>query len=453
MVRFITQAEYAPGSLQPLGPGLGDVLTSIFSAKRAKEAQQKAEARQAELDAFRTDEAKARRAGEELQRRMQAFQFQDAAAKRAQEEAAGLLGSEAPSVEGAEAGLPELAPGLVGPPSMGPQRFATVPAQTDPLSGAVLAPERKVRLTYRDEAERDEERRALASGKLVKLPDDPRLGGMAGKTVAASIADGLLANLVKAPEKRAPLQALDTKTGKPAFVGQDELEAEPDRYQPIRTGVNVNLKAPAAAGGISSERQTRLTNILPEAGDWRSLTASTPVIDSESTRGGNKAALQEWAAGNGLLYPDKKNKEIVLAAKGDLADIEQVKQLLADPEVQKDIGAYAGRFTNFLAKGWAGEGKVNPKTLRLRSSLNAMSAKKRHDIYGAAVTGTEQTFAEGFIPALDQGLDAVLSSVGEFEDNLVRGLDARFGSGELPRKGGTPRTQTAGKGADPLGLR
>jgi hypothetical protein len=47
------------------------------------------------------------------------------------------------------------------------------------------------------------------------------------------------------PVKPQPTRdVLDTTTGKPAFKSEAEIAAEPGRYQPMRTGVNVNVQAP-----------------------------------------------------------------------------------------------------------------------------------------------------------------------------------------------------------------
>jgi len=56
------------------------------------------------------------------------------------------------------------------------------------------------------------------------------------------------------PTKETRREALDTTTGKPVFVTDAQVDAEPGRYQPMRSGVNVNLQAPG--GGKADPLKT-----------------------------------------------------------------------------------------------------------------------------------------------------------------------------------------------------
>jgi hypothetical protein len=214
----------------------------------------------------------------------------------------------------------------------------------------------------------------------------------------------------------------------------------------------MNLKQSLIGQELTPEARQEFLNA--SAKGWRDYDASKLSESNFSTRTGlNRSKAKMLANKYGVVIPDRDTHKITMAAKGELADIEELQNLMADPEVREWLGAYAGRVTNWAAKGWLaplGDVPVPQKVWTFRSNLNTLAASTRHDIYGAAVTGTEVPFAEGFIPSMTQGINAMQANIQEARDQIERGLDARWGS---PGGEAAPEEpQATGSAEDPLGI-
>jgi hypothetical protein len=212
-----------------------------------------------------------------------------------------------------------------------------------------------------------------------------------------------------------------------------------------------NTKAIAESkkeGGGIPESIVKDIGRLP--GSWREWNASYPTRDSFSVRNNEQASAIALANGAGKVLPSKKQGDSMLAAKASLSDIGQAQMLLSDPEVREYVGAFQGKMTNFLAKGWAdawgGEKQVPTKVRKFRAALNRLNAEERHRIYGSALTNTESAFAEGFISSVDSSGANIEASLGEFADDLGRSMDAMWGS---PGEGATAPAPKASGGIDP----
>jgi hypothetical protein len=114
-------------------------------------------------------------------------------------------------------------------PGLGAHYAITPPSQYDPNAGI----EQQI-LTFRKEFDPNRPK-----GQVVTTV------GPDGKTPVEqyATAEDLQKGVPKyvAPTHQGLQQALDTTTKKPVFVSAEAIAAEPGRYQPMRTGVNVNV--------------------------------------------------------------------------------------------------------------------------------------------------------------------------------------------------------------------
>lgn len=226
-----------------------------------------------------------------------------------------------------------------------------------------------------------------------------------------------------------------------AFVGPDGVSYQENAQTgETRRTPGVGAKPTEPKGGIP---ETIVQDIgrLPE--DWRDWNASLVTRDAFSVRNNEQAHAIATANASGKILPTKKQGEIIETAKATLSDIAQAEQLLADPEVARAVGAYAGKMTNFLAKGWAdpfgGEAAVSPKVRQFRATINRLGAEERHRIFGAALTAIESRWASGFIPEMTQSGATVGASLAAFRGDIERGMDAmwrRKVGGARPTPGG-----------------
>lgn len=299
---------------------------------------------------------------------------------------------------------PEIGPAVansidrMSPVSVGPLvSGVTIPGMEDVDTGASVAP-RRVPVKFQEDVAAEEQRAGAQKAAQVGAEEKARVAAR-GKQVEKEI---------------------DLGNKKKIYYTDGTVEYEP---------VGIKPKAPGAAieTGLPEERQARLLRILPEAGDWQAITIRTPSIDNETTRGGSKRALGEWAAENNVLLPDNKSREIAISAKATISDLADARKLLDDPSVKNAIGRYAGTVANFVAGGWIPGVPLPDKVRSLRTKLNRISAKERHTMYGSALTKQESKYAEGFLPAITQPLAQIGSALDEFEDDLTRAMEARFG--------------------------
>jgi len=193
-----------------------------------------------------------------------------------------------------------------------------------------------------------------------------------------------------------------------------------------------------SGGGVNPEMMNDM--LAQAATGWQDFNGTHMTSDDFSIRSGLTRSQAKTAAGKaGVVLPSKKLTEVTLAAKAELADIEQVISDLEDPDrgpvIKAWIGKYKGNLASFLSEGWMEPLKtlgfapeVPPEVYAFRANLNSIAAEKRHKIYGAAVTGTETPFARGFIPAMNQSYQAALANVKEMKDTIERGLHARWGT-------------------------
>ena len=229
--------------------------------------------------------------------------------------------------------------------------------------------------------------------------------------------------------------ALQTWASSEQIKQQLDAEARENREWTRRE----QLRQAGRGGGSGLENLTDADIVAfndSTATGWRDFDLTKLTRDNLSTRSGLTRGQGVMLANqNGRVLPDQKSANATLAAKSDLADLDQIESYLGDPEVTNWIGAYSGRMADFISEGWLdplegwlGDKPVVPqKVMDFRSALNRLAAGERHAIYGAAVTGTEVPFARSFIPAMNTGLPALLAATRETRDNLERGLDAMWG--------------------------
>lgn len=207
-------------------------------------------ARQARLDAANEEDRQRQHASEDLAQQVQAANLERA-------QAAQTTLAEAPTVPLGSEKLPALTEEHGG---LSPDEAAFIGTETQ-------VPKRQL------------EALTLPSGKkipLAPLQYKPEVEAEARRVQAETFADtlqqlGLRENLlegIRAQYRNSPLKDfLDTKTKKPVTLTEQQFlkaqQDEPGRYEPMRTGVNVNVKAPGTAGGTSA--------IVPllQAANWK----------------------------------------------------------------------------------------------------------------------------------------------------------------------------------------
>jgi len=173
------------------------------------------------------------------------------------------------------------------------------------------------------------------------------------------------------------------------------------------------------------------------APDWQSFNATHLTEDTLSTRTGlTRANAKILAKKHGRVIPPKKLGQATLAANAQLSDIRQIQELSSRPEVREWISKYKGNFNNFLAEGWlepmeswfGGEVEVPEAVWELRATLGRANSEERKRVYGAAITGTELPLSRSWLASMTQSLSAFDAAINEAEDNIVRAMDAQWGT-------------------------
>jgi hypothetical protein len=131
------------------------------------------------------------------------------------------------------------------------------------ISERTLANGQKVSIpaTFLEDAKDAERRQKLASGDYGEVTPELVAGAPEGIRPFLKVGDlydkkGIVGEAVKSIVTPKPrnVQAIDSTTKKLKFVSQDDINQEPDRYQPIRTGVNVNIKSPGSGSGVDASQ-------------------------------------------------------------------------------------------------------------------------------------------------------------------------------------------------------
>lgn len=259
-------------------------------------------------------------------------------------------------------------------------------------------------------------REGLASGRIVR---DPETGQLTPTALAV------------AREKPRPgknIQALDTKTGKPTFITQEDLELEPRRYQPMRSGVNVNLKPGKTPDQFSQEDMV----LFPES--WRDINEGTKTRDDYTTRGGERTLAVDAAAKAGRVLPTRKAVEEAQTAQQAVA---QARSLLAELDAPIDpkdpskgkVGDYfgpaSGRITGLQQRFFGGS--VPAAVTRSRARLSKFSAKDRHELFGANLTKIESQFSAEFEPDPNLPASTIREQLNAYISSIVSGMDATWG--------------------------
>ncbi len=283
----------------------------------------------------------------------------------------------------------------------------------------------------------------------VLAQQEPEKGAVVGKALVDPTTGAVR---YQAPEDRkAPETQHETFGGKVHERALDPVTGQWGEWKPLGASEGALGRAAqaakAAGAGAISEAIMEDIGRLPD--DWRNWDASRVTRDSFSVRKNEQAQAIARANAGGKILPTKIQGAAIIAAKSTLSDINQARQLLADPEVQAAVGRYAGNVTNFLSKGWAdpfgGEKAVSPKVRQFRAALNRLAAEERHRIYGSALTNIESNYAEGFIPGIEQSGATVGASLDEFASDIERGMDAMWGGrGRAEAPGGAQPRRSLG---------
>jgi hypothetical protein len=241
--------------------------------------------------------------------------------------------------------------------------------------------------------------------------------------------------LPAAPPKPQTRQAvLDTRTGRPVLATGAEIEADPTRYEPMRSGVNVNMPRPATPAVAAEEYDPSDVRAFPKT--WRDTNEGTRVQESYTTRNNSRAAAMNAALTAGAVLPSKKGLEEAQTAQQLIAQAERIKSLLdspVDPEkpdgpkTRDYFGPVESRSAAMRASGWGPD--LPPAVIAAREAIGRFAAKDRHEMYGAAVTPLEAKFAATFIADMNAPGKTISSQLDAYIANITNGMDSTWGQG------------------------
>jgi hypothetical protein len=264
--------------------------------------------------------------------------------------------------------------------------------------------------------------------------------------------------LPAAPPKPQTRQAvLDTQTGRPVLATGAEIEANPTRYEPMRTGVNVNMPKPEAKAVAPDDFTPEDLALFPRT--WLDVDEGTKTREDYSVRAskdnpqGARVTASDAATRAGRVLPSKKEKEAVLAGQEAVAKAKRIAGLLDTPiDPGKPTGTKVSDFFGPWGKSYmaewqsAGYGKKLPQpVIEARAAIAKFSAKDRNELFGAALTKIESQFAVQFEPDLSAPPETIKAQLNAYATGIAKGFESTWGPNRLtpPKSELPPEDQAA----------
>jgi len=193
--------------------------------------------------------------------------------------------------------------------------------------------------------------------------------------------------VVGTPKEKTPLQAMDTMTHKPVFVAPEVAAANPDRYQPMRTGVNINMPAAVSMAAVDAER--------PDPATGNKIDPTTGLTGNATYQNAATYALtghmpSMGMGGKGVVTAARmaiQNKAGAIAAKAGV-DL---------PTLQAEYRANAGTLAKLLPQAQATANFANTAKDNLDLALSQSPKVTRTD--SAWVNSVVNAFVRGATPA------------------------------------------------------
>jgi hypothetical protein len=269
----------------------------------------------------------------------------------------------------------------------------------------------------------------------------------------------------EAPKPGTRREAMDATTKRLTFVTDAEIEANPGRYQPIRSGVNVTVAGRGGGGGESP------LDKLPQ--EWRTVVDRASLVMPAARRPAFDAAIGRVAAAGDMgelgavvrqaavegENVDTKNQ--ILGRQATIASLEDTGQILAELKAKGvPTGWLTGTAENLARKLGT---TTNPEYVALGNRLMGTLINYRRAATGVAFSARESADYERMFPnyknelpvneALIKGLLREMSTYDRAYWEHKLGKKGAELVGALPKEGGGAKPEAGGWVTLPNGIR